>query len=101
MERFRVRDGLPVQRPRRRNSWFSIRCGTKCTCSTKTSAAIWEGVQDGLDLEKIAGRLGERYDLGGIPDPRALILATLEELAGKGILERDEPGDGGAREGSD
>lgn len=58
----------------------------------ETSAAIWEGVRDGLDIDKIALRLGERYDLGAVPDPRGLVIAALEQLAGKGILECDEPG---------
>ena len=90
-ERFRVRDGLPVQRLGDELMVFDpVR--DEVHVLNETSAAIWEGVRDGFDIETIASRLGERYDLDTIPDPRGLILAALEEMAGKGILERDEPG---------
>ena len=90
-ERFRVRDGLPVQRLGDELMVFDpVR--DEVHVLNETSAAIWEGVRDGFDIETIASRLGERYDLDTIPDPRGLILAALEEMAGKGILELGEPG---------
>jgi len=90
-EGFRVRDGLPVQRLGDELMVFDpVR--DEVHVLNETSAAIWEGVQDGLDIETIAKRLGERFDLSCIPDPRGLILAALEEMAGKGILELGEPG---------
>ena len=94
-EGFRVRNGLPVQRLGDELMVFDP-AQDEVHVLNETSAAIWEGVQDGLDVVRIASRLGERYDLGGIPDPRGLILAALEEMAGKGILERGEPGAAGS-----
>ena len=89
-EGFRVRDGLPVQHLGDELMVFDpVR--DEVHVLNETSAAIWEGVRDGLDIETIAKRLGERFDLSSIPDPRGLILAALDEMAGKGILERDEP----------
>lgn len=90
-QRFRVKDGLPVQRLGDELMVFDAG-RDEVHVLNETSAAIWEGVRDGLDVEKIASRLGGRYDLGAIPDTRGLILAALEEMAGKGILELDDPG---------
>ena len=94
-ERFRVRDGLPVQRLGDELMVFDpVR--DEVHVLNETSAAIWEGVQAGLDVGRIVSRLGERYDLCGISDPPGFILAALEEMAGKGILERGEPGAAGS-----
>lgn len=96
-QRFAVKASLPVQRLGAEMMVFDT-VRDEVHVLNETSAAIWEGVREGLGFEKIAQRLAERYDLGGIADPPGLVLAALEELAEKGILVREEPGAGGAGE---
>lgn len=96
-KRFLVREGLPVQQLGDELMVFDA-VRDEVHVLNETSTAIWEGVREGLDFEKIAQRLGERYDLGDIPDPPSLVLAALEDLAEKGILVREEPVAGGAGE---
>lgn len=88
---FQVNESLPVQRLGDELMVFDT-VRDEVHVLNESSAAIWEGVREGLDIEMIAVRLGERYDLGAIPDARGLILAALEEMARKGILEPDAPG---------
>lgn len=55
----------------------------------ETSAMIWEGLRDGLDVPGIEGRLRERYDLSSVPDPGEMIREAIRTMESKGLLDAD------------
>jgi hypothetical protein len=93
---FRVKEGVPVQRLGAELMVFDAG-RDEVHVLNETSAAIWEGVRDGLDVAAIEALLRGRYDLAAVPDPGRMIRAAIAELAAKGILEPVPP-DGAPRE---
>jgi len=89
-QRFRVKDDLNVQRLGAEIMVFD-QVRDEVHVLNETSAAIWEGVREGLDAGAIEQRLRQIYNLEATLDVGGVIRTALEVMAGKGILVPEVP----------